>query len=383
MSKRRYVQIFISIIFVLVCYVIFSDTYYGRLIRWNIPDVYDYQKFPFTGINNSDTVYKYPEKLKPELLSNIEFGNDKASMKSLDGIIEETKSNAFIIIQNDTIIYEQYFNGRNRESFCKAFSATKSVLSLLTGIAIQEGYINNINDPLKKYISGFKNEKLGEITIEQCLDQTSGIKYNKSMSMFSDKPKFYYTLNVRELIRGVALENKPGEKWNTDEYSVLLLGAALESAIGRPISDYLQEKIWKAAGMEYPATFSIDSKKYKFEHVADGLNAAAIDFAKIGSIALHNGYWNNKQIIPASWMEASVSTEGSAVTDWHDLNFKYLWWTNRTNGDYQAIGHFGQYIFVSPRSNTVIVRFGEEKGSISWWDTIFPRIVSEINKNQP
>ncbi len=382
MKKKQFIKIIVSIILVIICYYIFSDTYYGRLVRWNVPDIYDYNKFPFVEINNAKKTFKYPKKLKSELISNIEFRNGNESIKNLDQIIKETKTNALIIIQNDTIIYEQYFNGRTRESLCKAFSATKSILSLMIGIAIHDGYINNINDPLKKYIPDFKNKELGEITIEQCLNQTTGIKYDNRMSFFSDKPKFYYTINVRELIKDVKLESKPGSKWGTDEYSILLLAAVLENATGQSISNYLQEKIWKPVGMEYSATFSIDSKKHKFEHCADGLNATAIDFAKIGSLVLKNGYWNGKEIVPSVWIEESISLEGSSVTDWNGLNYKYLWWLNRENGDYQAIGHFGQYIFISPRTNMVFVRFGEKKGSISWWAQIFPKIINEINKNQ-
>lgn len=382
MRKKRYIQITASIIFLIIVYIIFSDNYYGRLIRWNFPDVYDYQKFPFVEINNTKAIFKYPKKLSSEIISNIKFRKNKETLKSLDQIIDETKTNALIIIQNDNIIYEQYFNGRNSESLCKAFSATKSILSLMIGIAIEEGYIKNVNEPLKNYIHDFKNKLLGEITIEQCLNQTTGIKYDNSMSFFSDKPKFYYTINVRELIKNVELENTPGTKWHNAEYNALLLGAVLEVATHVSISKYLQEKIWKPLGMEYSATFSIDSKKYKFEHVADGLNARAIDFAKIGSLMLKNGYWNGKQIVPSDWIKKSTSLEGSSVTDWNSLNYKYLWWIKRENGDYQAIGHFGQYIFVSPRSNVVIVRFGEEIGDISWWDKIFPRIINEINQNQ-
>ena len=154
----------------------------------------------------------------------------------------------------------------------------------------------------------------------------------------------------------------------------------LENATGESISYYLQEKIWKQIGMEYSATFSIDSKENKFEHVADGLNATAIDFAKIGLLLLKNGEWNQKQVIPIEWINESFSFTESSETDRTGLNYKYLWWIKRKNGDFHAAGHFGQYIFVSPRSNTVIVRFGERKGGVSWWYDIFPKIVDELNK---
>ena len=380
MKKKRIRQIILGIFIITIGFVVFTDNYYGRLIRWNIPDVYDYQKFPCVTIDNSNNPYLIPKRIDKELFSRFEFEREGETINGFTKLLSLTKTNALIIIQNDTIIYENYLNGRNRESLCKAFSASKSILSMLIGIALDEGHIKSINDPLKKYINDFRNKELGEITIKQCLNQTTGIKYDKRMSFFSDKPKFYYTKNVRELIKGIELENKPGTKWSTDEYSILLLAAVLENATDESISYYLQEKIWKEIGMEYSATFSIDSKEHKFEHVADGLNATAIDFAKIGLLFLKNGKLNNKQIIPKEWISESVSLNESSKTDRIGLSYKYLWWIKRKNGDFHAAGHFGQYIFVSPRSNTVIVRFGERKGGVHWWYDIFPKIVNELKK---
>jgi len=380
MKSKRIKQVIISILIITIGFIVFTDNYYGRLIRWGMGDVYDYQKFPSVTIENSNNPYLIPKRIDKELFSKLEFEREGETINDFTKLLALTKTNAFIVIQNDTIIYENYLNGRNRESLCKTFSASKSILSILIGIAIDEGHIKSINDPLKNYINDFRNEELGEITIKQCLNQTTGIKYNNKMSFFSDKPKFYYTRNVRELIKDIDLENKPGASWSTDEYSILLLGAVLENATGESISDFLEQRIWGKIGMEYPATFSVDSKENKFEHVADGLNATAIDFAKIGMLLLKNGQWNNKQIIPEEWISESVSLNESSKTDRYGLSFKYLWWIKRENGDFHAAGHFGQYIFVSPRSNTVIVRFGERKGGVSWWYDIFPKIVDELNK---
>jgi CubicO group peptidase (beta-lactamase class C family) len=379
MKKKRIKQTIFIILIISVGVIVFTDNYFGRLVRWNIPDVYDYEKFPYVNIEKADNSFLIPKKTNENLISKLEFQRNGEIITDFNNLLEITRTNAFVIIKNDTVIFEKYLNNRSRESLCKAFSASKSILSLLIGIAVQEGKIENINDPLNKYIKDFKNKELGNITIEQCLNQTTGIKYDNKMSFFSDKAKFYYTKNVRDLIKRVELENKPGTNWSTDEYSILLLGAVLENATKKSISDYLQEKIWKQIGMEYPATFSVDSKKHKFEHVADGLNATAIDFAKIGLLLLKNGQWNHKQIIPKEWITESFSLEESSETDRIGLNYKYLWWIKRENGDYHAAGHFGQYIFVSPRSNIVIVRFGERKGGVSWWYNVFPKIVNVLN----
>lgn len=374
MKKKRIKQISLIITIITIGLIVFTDNYYGRLIRWNYPDVYDYEKFPYINIDNTGNPNLIPVKTDKELLLKLKFERNNKIIPDFEKLLEVTQTNAFIIIKNDTLILERYLNNRSRESLCKSFSASKSILSMLIGIAVHEGKIENINDPINKYINGFKNQEIGKITIKQCLNQTTGIKFNNKVSPFSDKPQFYYTLNARELIKGIELDNKPGTKWKTDEYSILLLGAVLEKATNMSISNYLQTKIWSKIGMEYPATFSVDSEKHKFEHVADGLNATAIDFAKIGLLLLHNGQYNQQQIVPKNWLTESFSLAESSETDRIGLNYKHLWWIKRENGDFHAAGHFGQYIFVSPKSNIVIVRFGESKGGVSWWYNIFPGI---------
>lgn len=236
MKKKRIKQLIYSVLIISIGIVIFTDNYIGRLIRWNYPDVYDYEKFPSVVIDNSNNTYSIPQKFNKDLISRLVFQRDGEMIDDFDELLEFIQTNAFIIIHNDTVVYEKYLNERSRESLCKAFSASKSILSLLIGLAIDEGKIEDINDPLDKYIKDFKNNELGNITIKQCLNQTTRIKYNNNMSPFSDKPRFYYTANAREMIKNIELENKPGANWSTDECSILLLGVVLEKVTGESIS---------------------------------------------------------------------------------------------------------------------------------------------------
>ena len=125
MKKKRIKQVIISILIITIGFIVFTDNYYGRLIRWNIPDVYDYQKFPSVTIENSNNPYLIPKRIDKELFSKLAFEREGETINDFTKLLELTKTNALIVIQNDTIIYENYLNGRNRESLCKAFSASK------------------------------------------------------------------------------------------------------------------------------------------------------------------------------------------------------------------------------------------------------------------
>ena len=126
--------------------------------------------------------------------------------------------------------------------------------------------------------------------------------------------------------------------------------------------------------MEQDASFSIDSETKRFEKVGDGFNCRAMDMLRLGKLLLDSGAYLGKPLIPADWIVESTSFEKSIPSNWNNTNYNYLWWVLK-NGDYYANGHFGQYIYVSPRTKTVIVRLGEESAGICWW-CVWPQVVA-------
>lgn len=363
-----------AIVSIIVIFIVavFSDTYFGRYFRWNLPDVYDLNKFPSEKVENGDNKLIIPKR-RNELINKIIF-DFKGTKCNLNELINSTRTNAFIILHNDTIIYENYTNGNTEATLFKAYSATKTVLSALIGIAIDEGKIKSIDEPIMNYVTGFKDPKAENLTIKQCLMETTGIEINTSYLPWAGKPKAYYKPNIRRYTRTVKVIPEKQNICTNSEHNTNILGMVLENAINQKIYDYLSEKIWKPAGMNYPASFSVDSKKNKFACVSHGLNATAIDFLLFGKLFLNNGLVNGNQIISQKWIKESTTNEYSFKTQDYFKNYNCLWWIMQS-GDYFANGHFGQRIYISPRSNTIIVRLGEKNGGIAWEFDVFPEII--------
>lgn len=359
--------------------------YVYRAVFWGDSDITDYEKFPARDVQNSPPVFQFTENSSSELFTTIEVQTVRATHTvDLDAFLEETGTTAFIVIQDDAVVYEQYFNGFQRNSWFTSFSMAKSFLSALIGIAIDEGYIGSINDPIVHYIPELRGRGLDTMTIRHLLTMSSGIRYRESEALdwlfsMSDDTLAYSYPRLRSLALDFRQGKQPvGAYFYYNDYNPILEGLVLERATGMPVSVYLQEKIWKPLGMEYPATWSLDSEASGFEKMATGLNARAIDYARFGRLFLNNGNWNGVQIIPAQWVIDSTSPDPFDTRPWlnfadfpgQDGYYKYHWWGyQRENGlyDYIAWGHLQQLIYIRPDQNLVIVRLGRELGpQVDW-----------------
>lgn len=369
MKKRKKSLVIILLGTVLIIGVASSNTYLGRYIRWNFPDVYDLSKFPSVPIHHQGQPQRWIESFKGELTAmKVKHEGDSVLLQDL---LRQSKTRAFLVLRNDTLIQEIYPLGDTRETLFKSYSMTKSVLSLLIGIAIADKRIGSVNDSLGNYINDL-TPAIARLTIKECLQQTTRIKYDESYWPWSDEPRWYYSTDVRALTKRVVINPQRPHGYENVEYNVLLLGMVLENSTGISISQYLEEKIWMRAGMEYEASISVDSEDKRFEKVGDGFNARAIDLLGLGKLLLDRGAYQGNQVIPVSWIDESTSFAQSIPSNWKNTNYNYLWWVLK-NGDYYANGHFGQYMYVSPRNKTVIVRLGEESAGICWW-CVWPQV---------
>ena len=153
-----------------------------------------------------------------------------------------------------------------------------------------------------------------------------------------------------------------------------LLGLILERALkNKTITQYLEEKIWIPFEMEYDASWSLDRKKNGIEKTFCCLNARARDFAKIGKLYLNNGQWNGKQIVSESWVKQSTKIDQTNGSAWY---YQYQWWIPTYNGDFMAQGILGQFIYVHPKNNIIIVRLGKNTGNANWW-----KLLSDLGAN--
>jgi CubicO group peptidase (beta-lactamase class C family) len=279
----------------------------------------------------------------------------------------------------------------------------KSITSALIGIAIDEGRIGSVDDPIVDYLPELRDKGLDGVTIRHLLLMSSGIRYISDdeivglaeLSPFSDDARSYSYPDLRSQALAVVSDGKqPGSEFNYNNYNPTLLGIILERTTHRPVAQYLQEKIWQPLGMEYPASWSLDSQASGFEATLCCVNGAAIDFAKFGNLFLHNGNWNGTQVISEQWVKESTSpypNPNDAIawrantwfSDWPASGgyYKYQWWGKLKpdgNYDFMAMGHLGQQIYVSPQHRAVAVRFGIGEGGVDAWEEVLASVIAHL-----
>lgn len=374
----RYFIIFLLFISVTSCNV-FKSLRYGGL-----PSQKDYKHFAQRKINNETSTFYFKKSIKDYGLGekigliNRDFNSTNIS---LDSFAKIHKTEALLIIRNDTILYENYKKGLDRTSTFSSFSMVKPIVSTLIGIAIDEGKIKSENDFIVDYLPEFR-DKVGweKITIKNLLQHTSGIRFTDAeLNPISDNAEFYWGNDLREKMLNLTLECPPNTKFRYSSENTLLLGYIIEKITGGSISKYLEEKIWKPLGMEAPASWSLDRNDDKaIEKSFCCLQARAIDFAKFGRLYLNDGKWNGNQIISGKWVQNSTHSDPTGNNkhfynnNWGIGPLKY--------GSYFAVGLYGQYLYLYPEKNIIIVRFGDTETSNhpSYWQGIFLQIIDQM-----
>ncbi len=345
-----------------------TDRYYlPRVMLWQDADAGDVHRFPSRAVRAAATPFVYPTapshpNADPRLQTVRIEQDGRMEERRLDELLTSTGTTAFIVIQNDRLIDERYPNGGSRESTQTSFSVAKSFVSALVGIAIAEGKIGSVDDPITTYLPELRerDSRFEQVTIGDLLSMSSGLRYDDGgLPWRSDDTRTYYATDLRELaLNDSRVESEPGKQFEYNNYHPLLLGLILERVTGMPVTQYLQETLWQPLGMEGDGSWSLDSDASGFEKMESGINARAIDFAKLGSLYLHGGAWHGQQVVPRAWVEASTMTQ---ITTPSGLGYGYFWWIG-TDGHYAARGNLGQYIFVAPEKGLVIVRCGTRYG---------------------
>ena len=382
-----------------------STFYLGRYIAWNVPEIDDYKRFPSREIANAGPIFRFKEsELKKErflrLFGTVEYKRaGEKTAGDLELLLEDTGTTAFIVIQNDYVIYERYFNGYTRDSINTAFSVSKSFISGLVGIAIAESHFGSLEDPITAYVPELKDDRFGSITLKHLLSMSSGLQFSNSLLPWGDRVLSYYSTDLRSVVYDVRIAMEAGRYFNYNDNNFQLLGMVLERTTGRSVSEYLQEKIWKPLGMEFPASWSLDSEQSGFELMPAGLNARAVDFAKYGRLFLNEGLWDGRWVIPSAWVHDStvIIPKTETILDYYhkvggpqqqrdffnaDSGYYSLgWWGYpRVDGNYDFYGQgaLGQFLYISPRKKVIIVRHGTGWGGVYWWPSIFRRMVDRL-----
>ena len=387
---------FVSILLgvLIISSIVYPAEYVVRVLRWGTSDVYDYQKFPERRINNAEQEFQFIEDLnRPQI---EEAFISYPGIDDLETFIQETSTQALVVVEDDTLLYENYGEGFERDSIVTSFSAAKSFGSTLIGVAIDQGYIGSVKDPITMYLPELaeRDARFDQITIHDLLKMSSGIRYEEFPFLNGDDALTYYYPDLRQLaLTNTEVIDPPGEYFLYNNYHPLLIGIILERATGQHVAEFFEENIWQRIGTEYPASWSLDEAG--FEKMESGINARAIDFAKFGRLILNQGQWNGEQIISEDWITASTLNQGHP-DEYYNTSFgpeirdaaqggyyQYMWYgLERESGenDFYAAGRYGQIIYVSPQANLVLVRNGETYGpdmGLFDWIEIFYHVASQ------
>lgn len=330
-----------------------------------IPTVNFYENVPSRLIKRADQASVIPTDYQK--LGELKI-NPKRKNKNLKAFLETSNTNAFLVIKKNKLIYEWYANDSIKNKPLTSFSIAKSMLSALVGIAIEEGKLNSVEDKVYNYVKNIDTSAFNQLKIRHLLQMTSGIRYSE-LDVFN-------TTNASKIFEADVLQFNPGQKHEYWSATYQLLGLVLQDAIApQSISSYLSEKIWQPMGAEGNASWSVDNEN-GIEKTFCCIQAEAMDYARFGLIYLNNGFYNNRQIVPQSWVEKSIAIneqEGSAK------KYNYGWWLPFGNtNEFLAKGFRGQRIFINKNKETVMVRLGENRAGLFGYKwSIFFR---ELNK---
>ena len=255
----------------------YPGEYVYRVLAWRESDVFDWQKFPEHPLEAAPTPFHFEYAPDERVVTLFE---ELADVDDWEAFLEANQTQAFIVIQDGAVLYENYFNNTQHDSIVTSFSVAKSFTSALIGIAIQEGYINSVDDPITEYLPELaaRDPRFNDITVRHLLLMASGLEYTKDrFAIFNgDDPLTTYYPDQRE----IALENTkvvdpPGEYFLYNKYHPQLLGMILERTTDVSVTAFLQAKIWNPVGMEFSGSWSVDSEASDFEKMETGVNARA------------------------------------------------------------------------------------------------------------
>jgi len=358
--KKFFKRLLLGILFILaglsLLAVVTGRTYLFKAVAYNFADVDDYKVF-----TNDEVAISQPQPWP--VSQNF---NETEMPSALQAELDAIKNIGVVVIKNDSLFYEKYRIGYSDSSWSGSFSMAKSIASLLIGVAIKEGKIGSLEDPVGKYIPEFNEGEKAKVKIIHLLTMSSGSDWDESYSNpLSTTTELYYGSDVYKTATGVKIIKEPGTYHDYKSGDSQLLGLILEKATGKSLSEYASEKLWKPLGAEHPAKWSTDKKNGHTKSYCC-FNSNARDFARIGQLMLDSGKWKGTEIISPDYYQKSIAA--CAINDENGSQcsyYGYQWWlVPYKPGVFYARGILGQYIIIIPEKNMVVVRLGEKRGLI-------------------
>lgn len=339
----------------------------ARAIVWLGADVDDWQRFPARTVPAGDT---------PLLLATPEDPHPAVAGLDIDGtplhdLLVDTGTTAFLVARGELLLHEEYLNGSSREATQTSFSTAKSFGSTLVGIAQHEGLLR-LDDPITDHLPELadKDPRYADITIRNLITMSSGLRYSEKGIPWSDDATTYYAPDLRAAAFSTPVVRPPGEEFLYNNYNPLLVGMILERVTGMHVAEYLAARLWQPMGAEADGSWSLDSEASGFEKMESGINGRAVDFLKLGIVFAQEGRIADRQVVPAVWVDEA--TRADTTTDPAE-EYQYFWWVFPEYHAFSAIGNHGQFIYVDPATDVVVVRMGRTYGSLGpfeWIDVL-------------
>ena len=350
---------FVGILAMLValCYItgnghIVKGVRYTYLMGRSGPEIDDRNFFPYGAIP-ADAPQPWPKSARYGKLSLTD--EQVVALQKLNTV-------GFVVIQNDSLIFEDYYEGWQDDSVSNSFSVAKSYISLLTGIAMQEGKITDLHKPVGRYLPEFDalDPCHKKITLWNLLTMSTGLDWSESgRSPFSDNARGYYGTNVSKLAMDQPCREEPGVEFDYISGSTQIMSDVLQKIYNKPLNELVREKIWKPLGAEHTAYWGKDREDGDFKAFCC-LYATARDFGRIGQLWLDSGKWNGHRIIPVDYWRESITP--ADLMDKGEPNARYglYWWLATVDGMpmYYCRAFHGAYVVVIPQERLIMVRTG-------------------------
>ena len=295
-------------------------------------------------IEAGDTVYPLPEGDPIDLDFDV------------DAYMANQRTSGLVIIHDGKVVLEKYGLDFGPEGKWTSFSVAKSLTSTMVGAAVKDGAIKSLDDKVSAYIKGLEGSAYDDVTIRQLLTMTSGVRWNEDytdpksdVALFNEHKAEDGLDATVSYMRKLPREAPAGEKWVYKTGETNLIGVLVSEATGKPLAEYLSEKVWKPFGMEQDATWLLGSTGHEISGCC--IQASTRDFARFGLFILGGAVADGNKVVPDDWLPAATTRQADIGAP--GRGYGYQWWTN-DDGSFAAQGIFGQGIFIDPARNLVI-----------------------------
>ncbi len=316
--------------------------------------------FPSRIVPRGTSPYPVPKAKKDLRLAS--FTSD-GRVYSFDDYLSLNRVTGLLVIKNGEIVLENYRLGNTDQTRWVSWSLVKSISSTLLGAAIQDGYVGSLDEPVSKYLPQLSHGAYEGVSIRDLLEMASGVGWNEAYTDPTSDRRHMLELQIQQrpgaivsFMGTLPRASPPGTRWNYSTGETHVLGALLRAAVERPLAQYLSEKIWANFGMESDATWWLESPG-GLEVGGSGLSATLRDYGRFGVFVIGGGKASGKQVVPAGWFPQAGMPKriGGRL-----VPYGYMWWSFGPSagihqGAFEAIGIFGQFIYINPKHNIVIV----------------------------